>query len=91
LIPILKEISFFSLHGGSVASINLIKILREKDKEYFVQNIGECYMQGYPEDIRKETVRFIEYPKCKPAYHSFTLMGNGWLVVIMDWATFELT
>jgi len=88
------EIDVYSPEGIKVRTIQRkfdpIK-LTEKDKEYFVQNIGERFMRGNPEDMRKETIRFIEYPKYKPAYHSFTLMDNGWLVVVVEFVENEYT
>jgi hypothetical protein len=32
------------------------------------------------EGDRKETCKFIKYPKYEPAYSSFALMKNGWWV-----------
>jgi hypothetical protein len=63
----------------------------EKDKEYFVSNIAEDFVRGRPEDLKKETIRFIQYPKFKPAYHRFALMENGWLAVVVEFIENEYT
>ncbi len=63
----------------------------EKDKEYFVSNIAENFMRGRAEDFKKEAIRFIQYPKYKPAYHSFALMENGWLAVVVEFIENEYT
>lgn len=62
-----------------------------KDKEYFVKNIAEPFMGNRPEDYKKEVIKFIEYPKYKPAYDNFTLMKNGWLVVVVEFIEGEYT
>jgi len=72
--------------------INVKKIKREydpikvgeKDKEYFVSTAVEHFMRRRGEDYKKEVMRFIKYPKYKPAYLGFTLMENGWLAVIVE-------
>lgn len=57
----------------------------EKDKDYFVSHVAADYLRRYSsEQERKEIIKFIEYPKFKPAYHSFTLMENGWLFVVVE-------
>ncbi len=63
----------------------------EKDKEYFVENIAKPFMGNRPEDYKKEVVKFIEYPKYKPAYYNFTLMENGWLAVVVEFIEGEYT
>jgi hypothetical protein len=88
------EINVYSPEGKKVKIIQRefdpIK-LTDKDKEYFVQTNGERFMRGYPEELRKEIARFIEYPKSKPAYHSFTQMDNGWLIVTVEFVEDEYT
>jgi hypothetical protein len=55
-----------------------------------------------PEDFRKKIFRLIKYPKYKPAYQSFTIIGsglsqsyslmeNGWLALIVDSVKGEYT
>jgi hypothetical protein len=63
----------------------------EIDKEYFVTNIAASFMMDYGEDYKKEVIKFIEYPKYKPAYHSFALMENGWLAVVVEFIEGEYT
>ncbi len=63
--------------------------VKEKDKEYFVRRFAEEYLRSIgpisrSEDQKKEIIKYIEYPKFKPAYHSFALMENGWLVVAVE-------
>jgi hypothetical protein len=41
-------------------------------------------LNPYPEDIKKQSLQFIKFPKFKPAYQGFALMDNGWLLVIID-------
>ena len=88
------EIDVYSPEGIKVKTIQRrfdpIKVMK-KDKEYFVRNVAESFLRRDTEDIKKETVRFIEYPKYKPAYHSFTLMDNGWLAVVVEFVENEYT
>lgn len=57
----------------------------EKDKAYFVSQVAGSFLRRYSsEQERKEIIKFIEYPKYKPAYHSFALMENGWLIVVVE-------
>jgi len=69
---------------------NPIKV-GEKDKEYFVANRVESLVRDRGEDYKKEVIKFIEYPKYKPAYHSFALMENGWLAVVVEFIEGEYT
>ncbi|MFZ2054669.1 MAG: hypothetical protein WAU81_10780 [Candidatus Aminicenantales bacterium] len=64
----------------------------QKDKDYFVSHVAESYLSRYSsEEERKEIIKFIEYPKYKPAYHSFALMENGWLIVAVEIVPDEAT
>jgi hypothetical protein len=60
----------------------------EKDKDYFcVQTVKPLLSRGpvpRGEEQIREVLKFIEYPKFKPAFHSFALMENGWLIVLVD-------
>lgn len=80
-------IDVFDPEGEKVRSIRReydpIKI-NDKDRDYFIKNIAEDFIRDYPEQLRKETYKFIKYPKYKPAYSSFALMENGWLAVVVD-------
>ena len=62
----------------------------DRDKEYFVDEIARPFLSrgGIPrteEEIR-DILKFIEYPKFKPAYNDFALMENGWLVVLAEFS-----
>lgn len=63
----------------------------EKDKEYFVSTAVERFIRDRGEDYKKEVIKFIKYPKYKPAYLGFTLMENGWLAVIVEFIEGEYT
>lgn len=93
------EIKIFSPEG------KLAKIItRDYDpipvSEKDMKNVEEELSQqenfvDAPEDFRKKVFQLIKYPKHKPAYQSFTLIGsglsqsytlmeNGWLALIVD-------
>lgn len=38
----------------------------------------------YSESIKEKALSMIRYPKCLPAYRTFTLVDNGWLAVVVD-------
>lgn len=83
------EICIFSSEGKLIKKIqkeyDLIKISK-KHKDNFVKEMEDDFLRlsPYPEDIRKQSVQFIKFPKFKPAYQGFALMDNGWLLVIID-------
>jgi len=56
----------------------------EKDKKYFEETHATRFMRDRSEDYIKEAIRFIEYPRHKPAFQNFTLMESGWLLVIVE-------
>ena len=59
--------------------------VNKKDEESFAKLAGENLPNPpFTEDIKNKALQKIKYPKYKPAYQSFTLMDNGWLVVIVD-------
>ncbi|NMC64869.1 MAG: 6-bladed beta-propeller, partial [Acidobacteria bacterium] len=80
-------VEVFSPVGEKVRSIRRdydpIRV-SDKDKEHFIINVAENLIRIYPEEVRKEAHKFIKYPKYKPAYSSFCMMENGWLVVVVD-------
>ena len=43
------------------------------------------------EQMKKDVLKFIQYPKYKPAYEDITIMENGWIVVTMDSIAGEYT
>jgi hypothetical protein len=67
--------------------------VRDKDKEYFAATVVRPALPGMggssSEDEIKNVLRFVEYPAYKPAYQSFSLMENGWLVVLVEYAAGE--
>ncbi|MDH4272367.1 MAG: 6-bladed beta-propeller [Candidatus Aminicenantes bacterium] len=81
-------IDVFSSEGRKVRTIQRDyepSRVTEKDKDKFVGQVAADYLRRYSsEQERKEIVKYIEYPKYKPAYHSFALMENGWLVVAVE-------
>jgi hypothetical protein len=87
-------IDVYSPEGKKVKSIRReydpIEIT-SKDKEFFENREAGRYLRGIPEEQRKEALGFIEYPKRKPAYSSFSLMENGWLAVVVESVKGEYT
>ena len=67
----------------------------ERDKEYFVRLVAEGYLSRGPlarsEEQKKEIIKLIEYPKFKPAFLTFALMENGWLIVAVEIVPDEAT
>jgi len=56
-------------------------------KENYIKNQAEDFLRNLPlraDSIKKKAIQLIKYPKYKPAYQRFTLMENGWLIVIID-------
>lgn len=88
------KIDIYSPEGANLKTIKReydpIKV-GEKDKEYFESTTVEYFKRGRGEAFKKEVIKFIEYPKYKPAYNSFTLMENGWLAVIVEFIEGEYT
>jgi hypothetical protein len=65
-----------------------------KDKEDFIKIQEAEFFRFLPpraNTIKKKVIQLIDYPKYKPAYNNFTLMDNGWLVVIVDSISGEYT
>lgn len=67
--------------------------ITDKDKEYFATSIARPFLTtgGIPrsEEEIKNILKYIEYPLTKPAYHSFGLMENGWLAVVVEFVAEE--
>ena len=88
------EIDVYSPEGNKIKTTareyDPIKV-GEKDKEYFQENWVKRFMQDRSEDYIKEAIRFISYPKYKPAYQGIALMKNGWLFVIVEFKENEYT
>jgi hypothetical protein len=65
----------------------------EKDKDYFCAQTARPFLSRVPalrgEEQIREVLKFIEYPKFKPAFHRFALMENGWLIVLVDFTPDE--
>jgi hypothetical protein len=89
------EINIYSPEGKPVKKItrNFEPIpIKEKDKENFVNiAIDGFSAQIFTQEIKKKAFQKIKYPKDKPAYHSFVLMENGWLAVIVESVEDEYT
>lgn len=83
------EIKILSLEGKTE------KIIR---REYDPIKIGKRHKEAYaraledeffrygavPQEMWGDVIKLIRYPKFKPAFESFMLMDNGWLVVVVD-------
>jgi hypothetical protein len=82
------EINIYSPEGKLVKKITKDHDplqVTEKDKESLIKVISESIRSTViTDDIKKQAFQKIKYPKYKPAYQGFTLMENGWLVVIVD-------
>ena len=98
------EINIFSPGGKLVKKITRDYEpvpVNQKDREYVEEELSQQEnIVDAPEDFRKKLFQRIEYPKYKPAYQgftivgsglnqSFTLMENGWLVLIADYVKGE--
>jgi len=57
-----------------------------RDIESYAKNYKEVMFRflSISDDIKEKVIQSAKYPKYKPAYKSFTLMDNGWLIVIAD-------
>jgi hypothetical protein len=86
--PAKYSVSVYSSKGPKIMTIQRDyepSRVTEKDKDYFVSRVAESYLSRYSsEEERKEIIKYIEYPKYKPAYHSFAQMENGWLIVVVE-------
>ncbi len=90
------EIKVYSPEGKLVKQItrDYVSIpVSDKDKDDFFERISESLssIPLFTEDLKKKAFQKIKFPKYKPAYQSFTLMENGWLVVIVDSVEDEYT
>lgn len=54
------------------------------DKEYFERSQREQFRNKMPAGLEREIFALVRYPEYKPAYESFTLMENGWILVLAD-------
>ena len=62
----------------------------KKDKERYAQrSLDRMTSPIFTEDIKKKVIPLIKYPKYKPAYLRFTLLENGWLLVLVDYTEDE--
>lgn len=88
------EINVCSPEGKKIKTIareyDPIKV-GEKDKRYFEETTATRFMRDRPKDYIKEAIRFVAWPKFKPAYHNFILMENGWLFVVVEFIEGEYT
>jgi len=87
-------IDVYSPDGNKIKTIRRaydpIKI-NDRDKEYFAVTTAKPFVTRTgagrrSEDEIRDILKFIEYPDHKPAYRSFAVMENGWLVVLVDFA-----
>jgi hypothetical protein len=59
----------------------------DKDKDYFVNKTAALMLGRISrgsEKQKQDVIKFIDYPKFKPAYIGFTPMENGWLLVTVE-------
>jgi hypothetical protein len=91
------EINIYSPKGKIVRKITRdydFLPVSKKDEEYFIEFISNSADFSNPiftEELKKKGFQRLKFPKYKPAYQSFTLMENGWLVVIIDSVENEYT
>jgi hypothetical protein len=84
------SIDFFTPEGRKIKTIRREfepSKITDKDMDYFVSRTAEPFMSRIAlrsEEIKRDTIKFIEYPKFKPAYIGFTPMENGWLLVTVE-------
>jgi 6-bladed beta-propeller len=83
-------VDVFSAEGKKIKTIKRaydpIKV-SDKDKGFFEATRAKPFATrtgGRSEAEVREILKFIEYPDHKPAYQYFSLMENGWLVVLVD-------
>lgn len=63
--------------------------VKDGDKGYFAEKTAKPFVtrtgggQRSEAEI-KDILKFIEYPASKPAYERFSLMENGWIVVLVE-------
>jgi hypothetical protein len=83
------EIKIMSLEGTTEKIIRReydpIKIGKKHKDAYIRAQEDELFRYGaIPQEMREDIIKLVKYPKFKPAFESFTVMDNGWLVVIVD-------
>ena len=65
-------------------------IVKDSDKAYFGASVAGPFLTRTrtprSENETRDILKFIEYPKYKPAYLNFALMENGWLIVLVEYA-----
>ena len=83
------EIKILSLEGTTERIIRRaydpIKI-GKKHKDAYARSLEDEFFRygAVPQEMREDVIRLIRYPKFKPAFESFTVTDNGWLVVVVD-------
>lgn len=83
------ETMVFNPVGKLIKTINReydpIRVTK-KDIDAYAQDYKDTILDTLPisEDIKAKALRLAKYPKYKSAYNNFTLMENGWLLVIVD-------
>ncbi len=56
----------------------------ERHRQYFIENLSVQFLAKIPVNQEKKVFELIRYPEFKPAYERFTLMENGWILVVVD-------
>jgi hypothetical protein len=58
-----------------------------KDKERFLEEQESDFFRFLPapaQALKNKVVEAVRFPENKPAYHTFALMENGWLAVVVE-------
>jgi hypothetical protein len=62
------------------------KKVSKKDREdYFQQMKEQGSVQKLPEHWLEKMIKMTTFAEYKPAYYRFTLLENGWLLIIVDY------
>jgi hypothetical protein len=83
------QINIFSPEGKLISRIKRDiepKVVSRKEKDAYINKIKSDSFSNFPNDVREELIKKIEFPKYKPAYDRFAIMENGWLFVIVEHA-----
>ena len=88
--PELYEIEVYSPDGKLSRiiqrSYDPIKINKKHKDDYIRYQDDEFlrFLRAPDQEIKKDIIKLVKYPKHLPPYMNFTLMENGWLAVVVD-------
>ena len=63
--------------------------LGDKDRSWFIDEVVSRNARMLAGTDPKEVAKYLEFPKTKPAYATFFLMENGWLLVCAEYIWHE--